>query len=183
MLPTDILREDHDLILLVLKGMKTELKNFENSGKINIDKIEKFIDFTENFSDGYHHIKEEQRLFRMLEEHGMAKDSNPISGLLKEHLVDKEFIKSISKNLDAARKGVPEALKEIKENLSSYIDMVKNHIYTENNILFNKAERLLSKSDMDKLIMEYKEFEKQKPVELIHKKYHKIAYEIAGSKP
>ena len=179
MLPTDMLREDHDLIFLVLRAMKAEVHNFESTGKINLDKIEKFLDFTENFSDGYHHIKE-NKLFRLLEENGMSKDSSSISELYKEHTHDKVFTMSISKNIEAAKQGDSESLKEIKENLSAYIEMVKNHIYTENNIIFNNAERMLNRVAMDILEIEYHQFDKQKPIEKLRKKYRNLAFNIAG---
>ena len=66
--PTEQLREEHELVLMVVEAMEREVGFIERTGRVHPDRIAQMIDFTRNFTDGDHHTKEEDLLFPLLEE-------------------------------------------------------------------------------------------------------------------
>ncbi|MGA2296730.1 MAG: hemerythrin domain-containing protein, partial [FCB group bacterium] len=102
MTPTDTLKHEHQIVLMVLDSMDKETSNITQTGKINVEKIEKFVDFTKNFTDGCHHAKEEKHFFVKMKERGMSFESGPIAVMLHEHEMARAFIRGIVDNLPNA---------------------------------------------------------------------------------
>ena len=65
----DILVKEHESILKMIEIAQTMLKSSEDKAKINIDHVERIIDFIKNFADKYHHLKEEDVLFMEMGNH------------------------------------------------------------------------------------------------------------------
>ena len=59
---TDILRHEHQVVMLALTGAEKLLNDITSNGTVDIGRIRKFIDFSKHFTDGCHHIKEEKLL-------------------------------------------------------------------------------------------------------------------------
>ena len=70
--PTDQLRAEHELVLMVVEAMQREVECIERTGKVHRDRVAQMVDFTRNFTDGDHHTKEEDLLFPLLEERSPA---------------------------------------------------------------------------------------------------------------
>jgi hemerythrin-like domain-containing protein len=64
--PTEVLREEHELVLMVVEAMEREVASIETTDHVNADRVANMIDFTKNFTDGCHHAKEERILFPLL---------------------------------------------------------------------------------------------------------------------
>ena len=58
MLPTDILRHEHQLILMVLDAAEREARTIAGGGVADADRLAAFVDFIRNFADHCHHAKE-----------------------------------------------------------------------------------------------------------------------------
>ena len=64
--PTQQLRDEHELVLMVVRAMEREAASIERTGRVHADRVAKMVDFTRNFTDGDHHTKEEDLLFPLL---------------------------------------------------------------------------------------------------------------------
>ena len=62
MTPTETLKHEHRVILLVLDAAEREVASIEKTGKVQADKLQKMLDFFRNFADRCHHAKEEKLL-------------------------------------------------------------------------------------------------------------------------
>lgn len=140
------------------------------------------IDFTKNFTDVCHHGKEENSLFPELEKKGMPKESGPIAIMLMEHALTRKLAAKMEessaqyvKNGDA---------KQLITDMQEYINHVVQHIWKENNRLFEMAEMAL-RNDVDRVKTELAsaETEKLKEIGKTRDEYEKIADDLARQFP
>ncbi len=96
--PTEVLREEHELVLMVVAAMEREVASIESTDHVNADRVANMIDFTRNFTDGCHHAKEEKLLFPLLEQRDPAA-GGPVSVMLSEHEAGREAVRAINSAL------------------------------------------------------------------------------------
>ncbi|WP_291125292.1 hemerythrin domain-containing protein [Flavobacterium sp. UBA6031] len=138
----EILVKEHDSILKMIE-ITTILLNKEDKTTINIEHVEKVIDFIKNFADKYHHLKEEDILFLEMEKHGMSREFGPIAMMLHEHNEGRNYIRLAVEGIERFKQGDISAFAQIKENLMAYCILLTNHIAKENNILYPMSEQIL----------------------------------------
>jgi hemerythrin-like domain-containing protein len=164
--------------LVVLKTADKEVQYIAQNNKIHPEIIEKIIDFTRNFTDGCHHAKEEKLLFTKLAEKGMPYESGPIAVMNMEHNMGRSLIKAMDENLKAASEGDSGAIYTVRKSLEDYINLLRNHINKEENILFNMADNFLSPDDQEYLMDEFDRVETEEMGEGTHERYHEMAHEL-----
>jgi hemerythrin-like domain-containing protein len=181
MKPTEVLKQEHKVILLALAGAEKQAKAIEADGKIDGDRIEKILDFSRNFTDQCHHAKEEKHFFVALQQRGMRRDVGPIAVMLAEHQHGRNRLKAVADALPKARSGDRAAIRQVRENLAAYFKLLKEHISKEDKVLFVMAEKVLTAGDQAALSAVFEKAEKDEAGEGVHEKYHRIAQELAGN--
>lgn len=117
------LRSDHEEILAALDKLEADPKGY----------AKEFLEFTESFAEPHHH-KEEQVLFPALEEKGIPNEGGPIGVMLAEHEMKRGFVKELAAGkIEAAMK---------------IVNLMRNHINKENNILYPMAEQVLGPEEL-----------------------------------
>ncbi len=154
---TENLENDH-VYILQLTGIMEKITGTENP---DISHIEKIILLIRNFADGIHHAKEENLLFKKLEEKGMSPHMGPVAVMLHEHTEGRNFVRGIEENLNLYKKGERDALKGIYRNMLGYASLLENHISKENNILFRMADNVLSPAEQEELLSGFSRVEKE----------------------
>lgn len=144
--PVDVLMEEHRVIESVLTALEQRIATL-NQEPFPYEFLNEAIDFFRSFADGCHHAKEEELLFPLLEQRGVPREHGPIGCMLKEHVQGRGCVGVMRANLEDAREGSAAARAAIKAAASSYIEMLRQHIYKEDNILFQMAIRALSPAD------------------------------------
>ena len=167
---TKNLEDDHVHILRLIEIIELIVR----TEAADIEKIEEIVEIIRNFADGIHHAKEEQLFFPYISDKGFPPNQGPVAVMLHEHILGREFVKSISDNISKYSNGNIDSLGEIFNNMNGYAVLLKNHISKENNILFRMADRVLSESDHRKLLESFGEAEKtlsldKGPVDYIRK--------------
>jgi hemerythrin-like domain-containing protein len=179
---TASLRRDHDLIEKVLKSMWSAIPLLQSDKAIPEPILNQVIDFSMNFTDVCHHGKEENSLFPELEKKGMPLNSGPIAVMLMEHEVTRKLAtrmevssKTYLKNGDAT---------QLISDMREYINHVVQHLWKENNRLFEMAEMAL-RNDVEKVNKSLLEEEKIKLKEIgkTREDYEKFAEELAKQFP
>jgi hemerythrin-like domain-containing protein len=176
MKPTDTLRHEHDIILLVLEAAEREA----NSASPDVDKVEQMLDFFRNFADKCHHMKEENQLFVRLAERGMPVEGGPIAVMLSEHEMGRQYLRDTTAAITQVRAGNAGGVESIQQNLGGYVELLRSHIAKENNILFPMADRFLAPDDQADLEREFERVEAEEIGEGVHEKYHHLAHELVG---
>ena len=175
--PTEQLRHEHELVLMVVEAMEREVADIGKTGRVHRERVAQMVDFTRNFTDGCHHSKEERVLFPALEERDAAA-GGPVSVMLSEHEAGREAIRAI----DAALPDVDEseaARAAVAENLALYAHLLRLHINKENTVLFPLAERMLSDQEQEMLAAEFKRIEEEETGAGVHQRYHELAHTLA----
>ena len=173
--PTDQLRHEHELVLIVAEAMDREAAALR-AGHVHEQTIARMVDFTRSFTDGCHHNKEEKVLFPLLEQRS-PQAGGPVSVMLSEHAAGREAIAAIDANLPRA--GDSEAARTtVADNLALYAELIRLHINKESNVLFPLAERTLGDEDTRRLAEEFDRVEDETG-EGVHEKYHRMAHELS----
>ncbi|MGQ9731429.1 MAG: hemerythrin domain-containing protein [Candidatus Zipacnadales bacterium] len=179
MIPTQTLKHEHQIILMVLDAAEREVGRIQDSGTVNADTLEKIVDFFRNFADRCHHAKEETQLFAKMQEHGMPGDRGPIAVMLVEHDEGRRRVRAVAEALPEARRGDALATASITANLLAYVQLLRAHIDKEDNILYPMADQLFTPGDQRALTEAFEKIEAEEIGEGVHDKYHRLAHEFA----
>ena len=146
--PMQILVDEHEVILSVLDAVDTMLER--PSSEFPTRFYEKALDFFATFADKCHHAKEEVYLFPMLESRGIPREHGPIGCMLHEHEEGRARLAAVRQALPAAGED-PRAARTVKNELSSYVLLLRQHIQKENQILFPAGDHQLTTADKELL--------------------------------
>ena len=180
MTPTELLKHEHKIVLMVLEGAEKEARSIGEHGVINELNLERMVDFFRNFTDKCHHAKEEKHLFILMQERGVPKEGGPIGVMLHEHEQGRARVKAVAEAIPKAKSGDANAREALKDNLAAYVELLQGHIDKENNVLFPMADRILTPEDQKTLTDAFDRIEAAEMGEGTHEKYHHLAHEMAG---
>ncbi len=152
---TSNLKRDHEHILQLTEVMD----RISRSGNTDIKHCEMIVDIIKNFADGLHHNKEENLLFPLMAERGFPVQGGPVGVMLMEHEQGREYVRGMSKNNEAFKAGDNKAIQKVYENMQGYAELLRNHIYKENNILFNMADGVFTEEDQKDLLAKFEKIE------------------------
>lgn len=179
MIPTDILKHEHQVILLVIGAAEKEAAHIGETGALHAENVEKMLDFFKNFADKCHHAKEENHLFTKMVDRGMPLDSGPIAVMLHEHHQGRQHVKGLADALPAAKQGDAKAVAAVRDNLLGYAALLRQHIDKEDNVLYPMADRMFTDADQKALGDAFDKVEAEEMGEGTHEKFHQIAHDLA----
>ncbi|MDP3902102.1 MAG: hemerythrin domain-containing protein [bacterium] len=151
--PTEILTSEHKNILKVTDAMLAKCGELESGAEIDKDFFVKAIDFIKNYADRFHHAKEEDVLFREMRAAQDKLHCSPMDQMLFEHEEGRKFVKDLEDAL------VKEDRKDIEENARGYANLLQDHIFKEDNILYPMADEALGEDIQTKMAEEFAQVE------------------------
>lgn len=151
--PTEELKQEHTYVLMVVEAMEREVAHIEAGGAVHAGRVARMMEFTRTFTDGYHHYKEEQVLFPVLEERDRGA-AGQVSVLLSEHDAGREAVRGVLDNLPRADEDAA-ARTAVAENLKLYAFLLRLHIHKEDTVLFPLADGLLSDQEAELMADEF----------------------------
>ncbi|MDP1695647.1 MAG: hemerythrin domain-containing protein [archaeon] len=152
-----ILSKEHKDILKIVDALESEIGQLKNKD-INIIFFKKVIDFIRNYADKFHHAKEEDILFKEFNKYAEKEciHCNPLEQMLFEHEEGRKNIKIMESGLNEKNKNM------LIDGATKYIQLIREHIFKEDNILYPMTDDLLSDSIKNKMLKNFKEIEKEK---------------------
>ena len=177
MKPTDVLKEEHRGIELMLDILEAILERMESGTKANSGHLEKIMEFFQVFADKCHHGKEEDLLFPSLEAAGVPKEGGPIAVMLSEHNQGRAFIRGMRAGIEQINNGNPGGEPFFRENAWNYIMLLRQHIDKEDNILFRMADVHIPEKRQEELIGEFEKIEEERIGPGKHEEYHRLLSE------
>ena len=177
--PTEILRHEHQVILLVLAAARREAESIRRAGKVDAGRVGKMVDFFRNFADRCHHGKEETLLFVKMEQRGIPREGGPIGVMLAEHDAGRSLVRAVAAALPGAEGGDRAAALSIAEGLLAYADLLEQHIEKEDDCLYPMADNVLSPADQRELAAGFAKVEAEEMGEGTHERFHQLAHELA----
>ncbi len=174
MLVTENLMKEHQLILryVDLMGRYSEFSLRHPDRPIILERAACFIAFVHEFADHFHHAKEEDILFRYLEEPGVLAHCNPVPQMLFEHGKAREYVRNMELALEA------KMVNELAMNAVQYAGLLREHIYKEDNILYPMGEGGLSDQAKTAVLKEYAEVDGSLDNKGIWERYETLCMEL-----
>lgn len=146
---TDMLREEHEVILRGLAILKRVGEGLESGRPVDRNALQWLVDFFRTFADRCHHGKEEAHLFPALEGHGIPKAGGPVGVMLVEHEEGRALVRAIAEGDDA----------QAAAAIRKYVTLLRAHIDKENGVLFPMAEQVLPEEEQRTLVHAFQEVE------------------------
>jgi hemerythrin-like domain-containing protein len=171
---SEILSEEHKNILEVINALEQESGLLRSGKEIDKEFFLKIIDFIRNYADKFHHAKEEDILFREFckaVERGEM-HCNPVEQMLHEHDLGRNFVKEMEQGVKENNQ------KKVIENAEGYSQLLKEHIFKEDSILYPMADEALSSKIEAKMVEEFKIVEEKKKRD--KEKYLTFVKELKG---
>jgi len=150
---TEILSEEHQNILKVIEGLEKECDAIEAGKKIDKELFTKIIDFIRNYADRFHHAKEEDILFKELCRDEVDMHCNPTEQMLHEHDIGRNFVNEMERSINDDSK------QELIGNARGYCDLLREHIFKEDNILYPMADQVLDDKTQKSMLKAFKNAE------------------------
>jgi len=176
---TETLKHEHRVIELVLNALERMANAAEAGQPVEREKAERALEIVREFADKCHHGKEEERLFKVMQERGVPREGGPIGVMLQEHDAGRSHVRGMAEALPAAARGEAGALRVFAEHARGYVGLLRQHIFKEDNILYPMAEQVLSADDDAQLARSFEKFEEEEIGAGTHEKYHTWAHQLA----
>lgn len=178
---TETLKHEHEAVKLMMKIMDAACEKLNAQQKLDTQDMDDMIDFLKVFVDRCHHGKEEQILFPRLEAAGVPKEGGPIGVMLAEHEQGRVCIRNMSQAVEDYKAGNTAATTELVANIAAYIELLKQHIDKENNVLFAMADRLLPAEVQEALFEQFEVLEEEVIGMGKHEELHRRLERLSGA--
>lgn len=150
---TKVLYDEHEVILTAVKMVEeSEHVLHENPERWKAF-CKKIIYFFRNYADGYHHYKEEELLFPKIAVENEVMGMNIIAEMLENHEDFRCYLSEIAESLET----------DVNVAFSKfliYCEGLRDHIAAENEELFISAETLLSEQDLETMMFQFKDIDR-----------------------
>jgi hemerythrin-like domain-containing protein len=147
------LKDEHRVILCMIKVLLVASDKVDKNEAVSPNVFKKAVEFIRVFADRCHHWKEEGEHFPVLERKGILRYRGPIAVMLMEREQGRLFVKGLNEAIEKYDKGEVKAKVAIVENTRGYADLLDQHIYKEDNILYPMGDKVLSAAD-NRLLLE-----------------------------
>ena len=150
-MPCSVLKEEHQIILRVIAVLRRLVERSQSGDGFEVEAFSKCVAFLRHFADGCHHAKEEDLLFPKLEERGVPRQGGPIGCMLEEHRLARGFTKDMGDALEAYARDEEDAVDRFHVAAKQYGDLLTNHIFKEDNVLFMMGDNVMTDDDQQTL--------------------------------
>ena len=158
-LATDQLKDEHKIIIRMLNVVEAACRRMQKRENVPARVFEEAVDFIRNFADRCHHGKEQDTLFPLMGKRGFPMDSGPIAVMLVEHDRGREFVKGLAEAVKRYAAGDETAKPVMVQNAMGYVELLRQHIHKEDNILYPMGDKVLTTEDNERLLEQFEKIE------------------------
>ena len=154
---TEILMNEHRLIEQALDCLEEAAGRLEDGEEIDPDFFIDAAAFVAGFADGSHHRKEEDILFVAMTEKDMPADTGPVAVMLHEHEEGRRFTAGFRSGAEQMKTGdtASGAALDVIRNAFDYVNLLREHLLKEDNVLFPMADQVISDDTMQVVAQEF----------------------------
>ena len=164
--PVKKLVDEHVLIKRLLALIPAIVEFTESSLRVDRDLILRCVDFIRTYADKYHHMKEEDILFKYVDD-----KAEIIQVMFKDHDTGRGHVRQVVEGAEKGNKA------QIKEHLLAYRELLTQHIKKEDEILYPWIDRQLSTTQVGEMFRKCSDADASVGDEL-PKKYEKFIIEL-----
>ena len=162
---------EHRLIERMLLVIEDVLGKIESKHRVDPVFVDIAVDFIRVYADRTHHGKEEDILFRELNNKPLtAKDRQIMKELIEEHVFGRQTTKALIDANTRYRNGDDAALADIAATLQTLIDFYPKHIEKEDKVFFPSSISYFTDKEDQAMLAEFWEFDRK----MIHEKYKSV---------
>ncbi len=152
---------EHRLIERMISLVQQKLNQIESTNKVDPLFIDTVVDFIRIYADRTHHGKEEDILFKKLENKQMSDQDKRIMGeLVDEHVLGRKTTKELVEANTQYRVGEKTALAVIVSKLKRLVDFYPKHIEKEDKVFFPDYMQYLSDEEDQLMLKAFYEFDR-----------------------
>ncbi|MDF1554800.1 MAG: hemerythrin domain-containing protein [Deferrisomatales bacterium] len=170
---TAVMVDEHRLILRMITLVEHNAARLEAGEYRDWQFFLDAVAFIRNYADRFHHAKEEHVLFKELVRNGMPAENSPVAAMLLAHDQGRAFVKGMEIGALRGRSGAEDAAAQVVANSRGYAALLREHIHTEDHILYPLAERVLPADWRDGMAAAYASAEEDAPPGL-QERYHTL---------
>lgn len=168
------LRAEHIGVVRMLDIMDAMARRARSGESLDDGDLAQTIEFLRVFVDRCHHAKEEELLFPAIRAANMTSVEPTIAVLLEEHVRGREAVAKIELGTQRLARGDDGSGSEFADNVSSYTQLLRDHIQREERDCFGEADRELPASVKDELAEGYERIEQDVVGEGVHERFHQL---------
>ncbi len=166
---------EHRLIEQMILVIRNLLSGIESKREVDPAFIDTIVDFFRVYADKTHHGKEEDILFRKLDDKQLtAEDRQVMENLIEEHVSGRKTSEALAKANARYRDGDDAALKDIAANLQTLTEFYPRHIEEEDKVFFPSSRGYFTDEEDQAMLAEFREFDGK----MIHEKYKSVVEEL-----
>jgi len=175
--PIDTLRNEHGLIRRFVDLLSVAVTRLEVENPPPRAFFDDGIEFVRGFSDGFHHKKEENVMFRQLAQKKNGAIDGQIQALRYQHDQGREFIAAIAGALDGYAEGNPSDTAVVRENAAAFASLLKHHIHIEDHIFFPMSRESMTAEELEELGEKFEKVQKVHGADTFER-YHKLVVNL-----
>jgi hemerythrin-like domain-containing protein len=160
---TQVMVDEHRLILRMIALVEQNTALMEEGRFRDWPFFLDAVDFIRNFSDRFHHAKEEDVLFAALIRNGMPAQQSPIEAMRIEHEQGRAHVLALEDAARSAQAGESGQIPLIAAHAKGYTSLLRGHIDKEDTILYPLAERVLPEEVRPGMVQAYGQAEARTP--------------------
>lgn len=162
---------EHRLIERMLAVVEDALARIQITAQADPALIDTVVDFVRVYADRTHHGKEEDILFRTLDQRPLStEDRRVMDELISEHAYGRATTQALVEANERYRRGDGRALVDVVQQLQTLAEFYPTHIAKEDDVFFPASRAYLSEAEEQAMIAEFWEFDRQ----MIHEKYRAV---------
>ena len=153
---TELLKQDHETTERVLEAIA---RAFDVPGGPDRTVVADAVEYFTRYVDQCHNKKEENHLFPLIERLGIPRQGGPLAVMLQEHDDSQRLLASFAALGRAYAAGDTASAEEQRAAFGQYAELLKNHFWKENDILYPMAVRVMGPADADRVMAGIEEVE------------------------
>jgi hemerythrin-like domain-containing protein len=169
---------EHRLIEKMLQLVEKEIKNINTNNRVDTIFLDTVVDFIRSYADRTHHGKEEDIMFKALENKNVSNmHLNMMSELIAEHTHARKIVGELVEANQTYLHGDLKSMETIKATLTFLTKFYPEHIRKEDHLFFPQTETYFTGDELDHMLLAFWEFDRK----MIHEKYKKL-YEFLATR-
>ncbi len=176
----DVMVAEHDNIIKMLQVIRTMCGSILEGGEVCEADFRDVIDFTRNYSDTYHHGKEEKFLFNeMVANLGRVAENLVTHGMLVEHDLGRSYCRECETALKLyIEKPCTDYKLDMITMAMAYAHLLQLHAEKENNVVYSFATRELPAAVQEKIDAQVREYEDKESSKATREKYLSLLHRL-----
>ncbi len=177
--PSDILREEHEVIehlLHVLAAMAKRVEHGETVARADVDDL---LEVVVNFADKCHHAKEEKALFPVLARSSPQEGARLVHRLAGDHEAGRHLVASLRVGAERLPSADARTRAQFAKDARSYVALLTEHIDQETKLLLPLIDRAIPEKERAALAAEFDRIEREETGAGLHEKYEGTIHRLA----